>query len=339
MATLNLLDLIEPDELTGFARAALRDYEENQFMLSRYFPARQTQDTMVTFGTGGGGLANTAKFRAYDAEAPIGQRETIEKKTLEIPPISEKLWLTEYERYRTMNNADQAVAAVYNDASTLMRGIAARQELARGRALQDGALTIDENGLVLTVDFGRAAGHTVSAGTTWATSTTDILTDILTWMDTYNDTNGFLPGGIVCSRTVLGYMLTNDGFRGLAFFGGTPPSRLSVEELNGQLADREIPPLTVYDAKVSVDGSSTRVIDVDSFIFTPPEGGGAAGAQVWGTTLEALEQLELRGSDAPGVVAVLMRQRDPISYWTLAAGKGIPILGNPDLTFKADVVP
>ena len=338
MATLNLMDLIEAPELTGFARAALRDYEENQFTLSQFFPATETQDTMVTFGTGGGGLANTAKFRAYDAEAPIGKRETISKKAIEVPPISEKLWLTEYERYRTMNNADQAVQDVFNDAATLMRGISARQELARGRALQDGALTIDENGLLLTVDFGRAAGHSVTAGTTWATTTTDILGDILSWMDTYNDTNGFLPGGIVTSRTVWTYMLKNDGFRNLAFWNGTPPSRMSSEDLRGVLADNEIPPITINDAKVAVDDVSTRVIDVDSFIFTPPDPG-AAGAQIWGTTLEALEQLELRGSEAPGVVAVLLRQTDPISYWTLAAGKGMPILGNPDLTFKADVVP
>ena len=338
MATLNLLELIEADELTGFARAALRDYEENQFSLSQFFPARETQDTMVTFGTGGG-CRTALKYRiGHDAEAPVGQRETVSKKSLEIPPISEKLWLTEYERYRLMNNSEQAVADVYNDAETLMRGIAARMEVARGRALQDGSLNFAENGLILTMDFGRSAGHEVSAATTWATSTTDILGDILSWMDTYNDTNGFLPGGIVTTRTVLGYMLTNDGFRNLAFFGGTPPSRLSVAELNSQLADREIPPIEINDSKVAVDGVSTRIIDVDSFIFTPPDPG-AAGATVWGTTLEAVENLQLRGSEAPGVVAVLMRQEDPISYWTLAAAKGLPILGNPDLTFKADVVP
>ena len=338
MATLNLLSEIEPDTLTGFARAALRDYESNQFGLGKYFPPQQIQDTMVTFGTGGGGLANSAVFRSYDAEAPIGQRETIAKKSLEIPPISEKLWLTEYERDRLMNNNDAMIADVYNDAATLMRGISARMEVARGRALQDGSLTIDENGLTLTADFGRAAGHEVAAGTTWATSTTDILGDILSWMDTYNDTNGFLPGGIVTTRTVVGYMLANDGFRNLAFFGGTPPSRLSTAELNSQLADREIPPIEINDSKVNVAGSSTRIIDVDSFVFTPP-GDGAAGATVWGTTLEAVENLQLQGSEAPGVVSVLMRQEDPISYWTLAAAKGLPILGNPDLTFKADVVP
>lgn len=339
MATLNLLELIEPDTLTGFSRAALRDLEENQFTLSRYFPAQEINDTMVTFGTGGGGLANTAKFRAYDAEAPIGQRETVSRKSLEIPPISEKLWLTEYERYRLMSNVEAAVSDVYNDAETLMRGIAARMEVARGRALQDGALNFSENGLVLTADFGRDAGHSVTAAVTWATSTTDILTDILSWMDTYNDTNGFLPGGIICSRTVMGYLLANDDLRQLAFFGGTPPSRLSRDELNGVLADREIPPITINDSKVAVDGVSTRIIDEDSFVFVPPEGGGAAGATVWGTTLEAVENLQLRGSQAPGVVAVLMRQEDPISYWTLAAAKGLPILGNPDLTFKADVTP
>jgi hypothetical protein len=112
-----------------------------------------------------------------------------------------------------------------------------------------------------------------------------------------------------------------------------------VEQLNGQLADREIPPITINDSKVNVDGSATRIIDEDTFIFTPPVDG-QAGATVYGTTLEAVENLNLTGAAAPGVVAFLDRSdRTPIQYWTSSAARGVPILGNPDWTFVADVTP
>lgn len=336
---MNLLDLIDPDDLTGFARAALADLDENQFTLSRYFPAQETSDIIVRFGTGGGGLARSAKFRAYDTAAPIGVRESVERKTTEIPPISEKLFLTEYERYRLMNNADEAVAQVYNDTRTLIRSILARVEVARGRALQDGSLSFAENGLALTMNFGRDAGHSVTAAVTWATNTTDILGDLQSWIDTYTDTNGFGPGGILCGRTVLGYMLANNDMRDLAYRGVGSPTNLTVDQLSSILQPFGVPPITINDAKVAVDGVSTRIIDDDVLVFTPP-GDGAAGATVWGTTLEAQENLNLTGSAAPGVVAFLERTtQTPIQYWTSAAARTIPVLGNPDLTFKADVVP
>ena len=336
---MNLLELIDPLTLTGFARQALRDLDQNQFTLSRYFPQREVNDIVFRFSSGQGGLANTAKFRSYDTEVPIGQREPVSRKTMEMPPIGEKLFLSEYERYRLLNNTDEAVAQVYNDTATTIRSVLARMEVARGRALIDGALNINENGVIQTVDFGRDAGHSVTAAATWATTTTDILDEILSWMETYNDTNGALPGGILTTRKVWGYMLKNDSFRNLAYYGATAPTRLGSTELQGVLADQGIPPVVTNDAKVNVDGAATRIIDEDTFIFTPPTDG-AAGATVYGTTLEAVENLNLTGAAAPGVVAFLDRSdRTPIQYWTSSAARGLPILGDPDWTFVADVTP
>lgn len=339
---MNLLDLIDPEDLTGWGREALADFERNQFTLSRYFPAQQTSDIVVSFGTGGGGLARTAKFRAYDTEPPVGQRETVERKTTEIPTIAEKLFLSEYQRYRLMNNTDEAVQAVYDDTTTLMRSIAARLEVARGRALVDGALTFNENGLInLNMDFGRDAGHSVSTGTTWAAhASADPLADLVSWMDTYIDTNGFAPGSILTSSTVLSHLLQNDALLGQMYVMGSPtvPSRLTLEGLATHLAGYGVPPIVTNDAKVSVDGSATRVIDEDKLIFLPPDEG-AAGATVWGTTLEAQEALNLTGSEQPGVVAFLEKTtQTPIQYWTAAAARAVPVLGNPDLTFVADVI-
>lgn len=271
---MNLFELIEPEELTGFARDALADLAVNDFTLGRYFPDRQVEDIVVRYATGGGGLARTAKFRAYDTEPPVGEREGITRATVEIPTMAEKLFVSEYERYRLMANTDEAVNAVYNDTLTLMRSIAARLEVAKGRALIDASLTFTENGLDgIVMDFGRAAGHSVSTGTSWAThATADPLGDLLSWQETYTDTNGSAPGGMITSSTVLGHMLQNDALRGQMFAlgGATVPSRIDVNRLTDYLLSYGLPPIEINDSKVSVDGVTTRIIDEDVVVFTRP---------------------------------------------------------------------
>ena len=137
-------DYITPAELTGYVRAALADLETNQFTLSRFLPSQQIDDLQYRFTRGGEGLAEAATFRAYDAESPIGSRPGISRVTGELPPISRKIRLGEYERLR-QRRADQAIRdAILDDATRMARTVAARVELARGEALYTGKITLNE---------------------------------------------------------------------------------------------------------------------------------------------------------------------------------------------------
>lgn len=338
MADMNLISQIPAAELTGYAREALADLEQNQASLGEYFPARETNDIVFSWNTGGGGLAKTASWRAYDAEADYGSREGFSRKTAELPPMSRKLLLGEYERLRLLNNTDAAIDAVYDDVDTLLKSVSSRLAVARGEALVNGTLDIVGNGLVgLQMNFGRAAGHSVTSSVDWSTvATADPLADLQSAIATYTATNGFGPGGILTSSLVVGEMLQNDNLRSLVFAGSGSPTRLSRAQLDALLSDFAIPPITVNDAQVSVDGVTTRVLAQDTVVLTPPSAGDA-GATVWGTTLEAQENLGLVGSEAPGVVAFLERtDRTPIQYHTSVAARSVPVLANPDLTFVID---
>ena len=90
-------DFIEPTELTGLIRAALADLQVNRFTLSRWLPNVEVDDIAYEFTKGGGGLAETASFRSWDAESKIGRREGIGKVMGELPPISEKIPLISFE--------------------------------------------------------------------------------------------------------------------------------------------------------------------------------------------------------------------------------------------------
>lgn len=337
-------DYITPAELTGYVREAVADYDRNQFSLARWLPRNEVDDLQYRFTRGGEGLIDAATFRAYDAESPIGARPGVTRVTGELPPISRKIRLGEYDRLRQRRDTGAIRNAILSDAERMARAVAARLELARGEALYRGQLSISENGVVATVDFGRAGGHTVAPGTLWSTvATATPLADLISWRDTYINTNGQAPGALLMSTTVLGYLLRNAEIRALAASTAGTPSIVSQTTVNAVFAAYGLPPIEVYDAQVRVNGSATRVIPVDRVVMLPAPGNpdspdsSELGATLHGTTAESLEpEFGLSGAE-PGIVAGAYSTKDPVAVWTKAATIGLPVLVNPDLTFTADV--
>src|SRR5688500_3455085 len=100
-------EYIDPAELTGYVRAALADLEQNRFTLSRHLPTVAVDDLEYRFTRGGQGLTEAATIRAYDAESPIGARPGTSRVSGELPPISRKIRLGEYDRLRSRKLNDQ----------------------------------------------------------------------------------------------------------------------------------------------------------------------------------------------------------------------------------------
>lgn len=338
MALLNQ-DYINPAELTGYVRAALADLDRNRFILSQWLPSRNVDDLVYRFTRGGEGLTDAATVRAYDAESPIGSRPGVTRVTGELPPISRKIRLGEYERLRQRRDNSAIRTAILSDAERMARAVAARLEMFRGEALYSGQLAINENGVVATVSFGRAGGHSVAPGTVWSTvASATPLADLITWRDTYIATNGEAPGAILTSSTVLGYMLRNAEIRALAGSTLGTPSAVSRTALDNVLSSYGLPPIYIYDAQVRVNGSATRIIPADRLIYLPAPGGdNDLGATLLGTTAESLEDEYGLSGVEPGVVAGAYSTKDPVAVWTKAAAIALPVLANPDLTLAADV--
>lgn len=340
-------DYVDPAELTGYGRAALQDLEINRFTLSRWLPHRPIDDLMFRFTAGGEGLAEAATFRAYDAEAPIAARPGVTRVTGELPPISRKIRLGEYDRLRNARATDDRIReALLDDTTRMARAVAARFELARGEALVSGQLALSENGVVATVDFGRAAGHTVTAATLWSTvATATPVVDMLSWQQTYIDANGEPPGAAVTSTRVISFLLQNAEVRGLLAANGVTPSVASATGLNTVVQAYGLPPIVAYDARVSVAGAGQRVIADDKFLFLPAPveptsvDGTDLGAVLLGTTAEALELGYglAPGVEQPGLVVGTYDTQDPVALWTKAAAIGLPVLANPNLSFSATV--
>jgi hypothetical protein len=339
-------DYIDPAELTGYVRAALADEARNGFDLAQWLPHRFVNDLDYRFTRGGEGLTEAATFRTYDTESPIGSRPGVTRVSGELPPISRKIRLGEYARLRQRANGgnEEIVAGLLSDAERMSRAVAARLELARGDALVNGTVTISENGVEAVVDFGRDASHTVAAGTVWTDTTNGtVLSDLVAWYDTYVATNGEPPEAVLTSTKVARLMQRNAEVINAIAGSASGRTRVTRAELDALLESEGLPGIFINDARVRVDGTASRVISEDHILMLPaPVGqddpdGTDLGASLWGTTAESLEpEYGLEGEE-PGVVAGVYSTKDPVALWTKAAGIGLPVLANPNLSLAGDV--
>lgn len=341
MSILNT-DYLDPSELTGYGRAALFALEVNQFTLSQWLPSDNVDDIDYRFTRGGEGLAEAATFRNFDTPSRFGGRPGAVRVNGSLPPISRQIKLGEHSRLKLRQASDDAIVReIFADADRMVRAVAARMELARGEALVTGKLVLAEAGVVATVDYGRNAGNTVNAGTAWtdlAASTP--LTNMIAWADAYEvNSGGERPETALTSRRVLRLLTRNAEIINAIKGGAAEATRVNLSELNELLTSEGLPTIETYDARISVNKTATRVIAEDKFLYLPAKGtGNNLGATLWGTTSESLEpEYGLGDEERAGVVVGVYKQDNPIAHFTNAAGIGLPVLVNPDLTFAADV--
>lgn len=342
-------DYIEPAVLTGFVREVPSPYA---LTLNQWLPDRQIGDIEAAMDQVTR-VNRAAKFRAWDTETPVGQRDTFQRSRVKLPPLGIKIPIGEYERLlleriRTGgDNRDGYVEAIYNDAETATKNVLNRMELARGDVLADGKFTLSgENGLTIEADFGVDGSNIVSAATPWTTYTTaSPLTDLKTWVDHYVDVNGERPAYMLTSNTVVNNMLLCKELRELfypAIANTSGPNLLTPAQLNQVLTAYGYPTIVEYNTKIEVDGTNTRVIADDKVIFLPSDPS-QLGYTAWGITAEALELAggqnpSLEFTQLPGLVGVVLKEGDPVRVWTKVGAVGMPIITNPRLLMIADVI-
>lgn len=347
-----IYDLIEPQTLQGFAR----NLEYPDLVLDGWLPNFQINDIEFRFDRqvlGSGSVLydeDVATYRAFDTEAPIAGRKGTELSFLtpptvrgQIPPLSRKIRLGEEERLRmdALRTGDKRpiIDQIFNDVGRLTRSIQARLELARGQALTTGAVTIAENGVAGSIDFGVPAGNFVVAPLTWVDPDALVVDDLLGWMQYYIDLNGQAPAHFVTSSRIINALLRNNQIRNLAGGLAPVPNIVTPATVNAVLTAYGLPTPEVYDTQLKVDGVAQRVIPDDKALFLPPKGN-QLGRTFYGVTAEALE-LQSEGKivsrQAPGIVAVVEKTFDPVATWTKVAALGLPVISAPSLQMVATV--
>lgn len=333
-------DLFDPAEMTGF----VRELRFDEFSLDRWFPNQFRQSIDYSYSRADKRREEMGSFRGFDVPAPIGDRPGVDKVRGNIPPLSKKLVLTEWERLNLeMQNGSTVAASLlrelaYDDAMLITESLLARLEYARGTVLQTGTVTyVTDTGFTgIVTDYGTVTTATASPLWTDHDNATPF-TDLRTWTAAYVTRNkGRRPGVFLTSEARQSDMLLCAEFRAYAAVGATIPSILTPTQVNTILAAHGIPPVETYDAQVNVPGSGdTRVIAENVGLLLPPTSDAARfGETTHGVTAEALELVGkgfLSMPTAPGFVGVGNTEFDPVTKWTKVAGLALPVCKDVDL--------
>lgn len=338
-------DLIEPAVLVDF----VRQYDNEvlrpsaQFTLDSYLPNRNVDDLDYRIRKGAFNDVDIAEYRAWDTPARMTGRPGTFYTEGSLGPVSRQIPLGEEESIRarallTRNN-DPIIAAIYEDAQRMIRSVQGRIEVARGDVIDDGIVTIAENGLALTANFGRDALMRKVAGMVWTNVAAPIVTDLLAWVLEYETLNGITPDHLLVPKTRIGSMALNTEMRNYAAAFGTTPSRINRQTIDNILSSEGLPPIRTYDTVVRKDGVVTRVLPLDKVYLMPPAGE-PLGNTFYGPTAEALLLAErglIEATAVPGVVAVVSRSEHPVQTYTVGTAVALPAMPNPNLVLDADV--
>ncbi|WP_030143877.1 major capsid protein [Mycetocola saprophilus] len=340
-------DVVDPVELTGYARQTLEDYEASKGSLARFLPNKTIDDIVARFQRGRGGLTEVAEYRAYDAETSVGDVEGGERVTLELPPLGRKLRNSEYDRIRARGNVtDESVRpTIEKYAGQVARAVSDRIEFERGRVIDTAKVDISENGFIAKADFERRADFSVTAANLWSAADADPLRDIETWRAAYVEENGEEPGTILTSTKVLNAALKSAAVRALVAGSGPAPTVITRETFNTILASFGLPAFEIFDRRVKRGGANVRVTPDDKVYLLPaatdpndPEGTDL-GASFWGTTAEASEpEYGIPVEERGGLVVGTYKSLDPVGVWVHGAAIGLPVLTNPNLSLAAKVL-
>jgi hypothetical protein len=340
-----ITDIVQPSTLINYVRTfdieVLRP--DAQFRLGEWLPDVTTDELEFRIRKGALNDVDAAEYRAWDTPASMVGRPGTSRISGSLGPVSRQIPMGEEEFLRARvlltGSQDPLVHAIYDDAERMMRSVKARIEMARGDIIDDGIVTIAENGLVLTANFGRSATHSVTAGTVWTNPAATILSDLLAWTTTYVNDMGAMPGCILMPRSRISNMALNTEMRSYAAMNGTTPARINAETIAAILGAEGLPPIEIYDTQTRVNGVRQRVLPINK-VYLMPAPGEPCGNTFYGITAEAL-LLNQRGlitaADAPGIVAVVTQTEHPVQTYTVGTAIALPVMPNPDLIIDAVV--
>lgn len=323
-------------ETRAAAQARLSEAAFTQFLPDEY-----SDSDRFEFNTNTASGIPAAVYRAYDTEAPFGSETQSFAFSGKLPPISQKMRLSEQG---VRQFAPSAKADILEKAQLNGIAIAQRTLLARGEALETGKFsTVDENGLNFTVDFQRPASHTQTAAASWTLPGTDVIADLLAWQAIYRATNGRDAGAVLLSSDILSALTTNTSIIAEAR-PGVGASRVSPLEVQGVLSTYGFSNVVVNDDDaIMPDGSSRRVINADKVVLLPGAGSSVAGSVLgrtqWGVPTEAFNPIYGIGEAArPGVFGANFYGHDPEGFYVLGSAVVLPVLTNAKATLVADVI-
>ena len=333
----SVLELFNQKEVLNY----LKERKFPAMMGEELFPEVKKQSLEFEMLTNASKTPVIASVHGFDTESEIGQREA-EKKAIELALIKRKMQLKEKEIIALespRNDAERQslMKDVYNDFDNLVESVRARVEKMRMDVIANGVITLDENGLSASIDYGVPTENKVT-NVDWSSATANPINDMIAWANRLDQ----MPGRVITSNTILAKILSNKNVTN-ALFGKDTTRLVSVGELNTYLESLGLPKIYTYDKKyrkLEANGTYTkhRYFPEDKFVMLPSE---TLGETVYGPTAEEIRLQRDPSVDVRtvGKIFACMYEegKDPVSTWEKAVATALPALSCAEDIFQAKI--
>lgn len=292
-----------------------------------------------------------AQFHGFDTEAQQTFRIPVDTHNIEKGLI--KVKINQSERMRALLRSgvqnDELYDYVLNDGIRLADQVVTRSKVAKNELLATGQVTIKENDLDLTVDYGvpdAQKGLTFDVGAGAAKPLDEQIQDIVD----ASIAAGSAVNGIYLSRAVLNKIRKNAAIQKAINGVNMVGSLVSNADLEAYLSEEfGIGRIITNDLTYGVPAASVsgrphvtarRYYPQTGVSFFSANPSGKLGDGLWGDPPETdvAQFLDVQGSAvSPYVYVTQWAEKDPAVLWTKASALFIPALYNPNSLFLATV--
>ena len=334
----SIAELFPQQEILNY----LKERKFKAMMGEELFPEVKKQSLKFDVLTNKSRTPVTASVHAFNTEAEIGQREA-EKMAIEACLIKRKMQLKEEDIIALQAPRNEAernylMREVYNDIENLVQSVKARIERMRMEVTATGKLTLKENGLDITVDYGVPDDNKIS-NVNWDLESANPIQDMIKWRNQLDSA----PGRILTSNTILAKILSNKAVVN-ALFGKDTSRIASVGELNNYLNQLKLPSIYTYDEKYRKEKDNGQGYDKfryfpeNAFVMLPSD---PLGETLYGPTAEEIRLTGNPSVDMKSVGKILAmvydETLDPVGTWEKAVATAIPSLNCADEIFQATI--
>lgn len=294
-----------------------------------------------------------AQFHGFDTEAQTTFRVPIDNHNIEKGLI--KVKINQSERLRALTRAgvrnDDLYDYVINDGVRLADQVVTRTKVAKNELMATGKVTIKENNLDITVDYGVPAAnmnYTIDFG---AGASSDVPSQIQAIVDAATD-KGVTLTGIMTSKRNITKLRQNADIQKAIGGNASIGALVARSALEAYLEEeygitRIVETDLTYGASATIgsDGrpviSTKRYFPTDKISFFATNPSGRMGTGLWGNPpeVDAGQFMQVNTSgQSPFVYISQWMEKDPAVLWTKASGLFMPVLYNPNSLFGASVI-
>lgn len=290
-----------------------------------------------------------AQFHGFDTEAQQTFRVPVDTHNIEKGLI--KVKINQSERMRALLRAgvqnDELYDYVLNDGIRLADQVVTRSKVAKNEMLATGSVTIKENNLDLTIDYGvpdAQKGLTIDFGAGASAPVDEQLEAIVdTAISNGNPINGFIT-----SRAIMNKLRKNSAIQKAINGVNMQGVLVSNADLRAYLSEEYgINTIVTNDLTYGVEGTpvsgrphvtAKRYFPENGITFFSANLNGKLGDGLWGDPPETDVAQFLDGatsSESPYVYVSQWSEKDPAVLWTKASALFIPVLYNPNSLYIA----